>query len=573
MEHRNAPFSAAPRPEVRATITRPEGSAAVDVAVDVAPLSLRTQQYRFLLDTSDAALERVDLTVFIPCDRAFSLTAERTLSQLHDAVVPPFPVGCFLVVVREGATWQVDLPRCPQMQFRPVSGGVEAVCVALDKRGAGLHFWGMEKLATHAGSLDLEVRIHAIPEVEDCVWVEPYPNGALAAICLTDHADWDSAEKMRLLADLFEPHGFRLTKTVFPASDPGDHPYGLGLDDPAYRRQIDRLHAQGTEIAYHSFSPSRRPPPIEACRARIDVMRAYDAVTWIDHSVGDYLLSRTGRLPGGEDLVALLSEAGVVNYWSYSDTWENPSTNLDIWAVRPPGDAYRDAMALASRKERKGPAQLAYLATIPVKNGCGPVQYKAVARNPLSPGAWSRLLAYRKALRRYHASPMALYDFGGQSVLTRSSTHWIFDTVLVNHLAIQLATESLEDLVRRNGLLLGHCYVGSMPSYGGSNVFVGTDDAPAIHPRFAEAVAEIGRRQRIGEIVALPFNALRASLDAFARTRLVHTDEGWSAEGGGLAFAGRRNPRFEGATLSRRGDVILATLPADQALQPEQNPS
>src|SRR5207248_6638562 len=285
-------------------------------------------QFRVSLKAAGSGVDLIRFVTRIKCGQAWYLSADRKLSLLEGEVSPPFPVGRFIVVETGDGLFKVSFLWGGSFRLRSERGAAEITIDVKDRAACGLSFWGDDKLRDPFGSRDFTISIDRLTALSECIWLEPYPEGARAAICLTDHADFDSIETMRLLVPAFIRNGIRFTKSAFPHSDPHPRKREPGLDVPEYACLIDELYATGSEIAFHGLTPRVQAPGIEECGRRTQMMARYAPQTWIDHGSGAYLFSRNGYLPNGRRLVDVLDRYGILNYWSYFDLWDNPSTHL-----------------------------------------------------------------------------------------------------------------------------------------------------------------------------------------------------------------------------------------------------
>ena len=314
-----------------------------------------------------------------------------------------------------------------------------------------------------------------------------------------------------------------------------------GLDVPEYKHYIDAIYESGSEIAYHGLSPRTQPPSLSECLRRIDVMSMYAPKTWIDHGCGSYLFSREAVFKEGESLIDVLGRAGVENYWSYTDVWENPTRHLDIWRHRKVFGAFTNFLSFLWDKKNVGLPLMVYYGSSVLKNLLGPFHVRPIISKPLKISAWKLVAAHSRRLHRCRKNPMVLYDLSGQSSLMTNESIWVFDTVLLNHLAYQLRPANIDLLCKQNGLLLAHCYFGHQKNrYGTLNCFAGDGDNLSLLPGFVENVKYISEKQRQRELVTLSFNALRNALMNFANASLVRTSSGWEINGINSIVASQR---------------------------------
>jgi hypothetical protein len=489
------------------------------------------------------------VTCFFLAEEAYYLSHDRQILPLLSETFPPYPLGCLLWIRERGILHQVDLPKYPYLRLYKQGDRVNADFVVQDRYGSGLILWGNNKLATQPSKEQLYIRVNRLRSLDDAVWLEPYPNGARSVICLTDHPDFDSVVKLRLLSELFSKHDIRITKGVFPSSDPTGR-LEPGLDLPEYKNHVDLLYEGGSEIAYHGLSPARDAPPLSECLRRIDMLSQYFPKTWIDHGTGEYLFSRSAALKEGASLVEMLSQVGIENYWSYTDVWENPARNLHVWAQRQLFFAFSNVLYFLWDNKRVSVPLLLYYGSSVLKNLLGQYHVRPILRAPWKMKAWKSVVAQARGLKYCHENPMVLYDLSGQSSLMSNEKVWVFDTILLNHLAFQLRPPNVDLLCRQNGLLLAHCYFGHQKStYGTINCFVSDGASVTLIPEFVDNITYISEKQRRKDVVTLSFAALRAALTNFAKASLVRTASGWEIHCEKAVVASHQALSFSGPVM------------------------
>ncbi len=509
-----------------------------EVPISILEETFWSSQYSLTLPTSTEGTDRIHVTCFFRTEEAYFLSHDRQILPLLHETCPPYPVGCVLWIREREILHQVELPKYPYLRLYKHDDSVIAQFVVQDRYGSGLILWGANKLKKSLATEQIYVRVNRLGSLDDAVWLEPYPNGARSVICLTDHPDYDSVVKLRLLSELFSKNNIRITKGVFPSSDPEIGRVEPGLDVPAYKGFVDLLYEGGSEIAYHGFSPGRDAPPLSVCLRRIDMMSQYFPKTWIDHGTGDYLFSRNAVLKEGIDLVEMLSKVGVENYWSYTDVWENPARDLHVWAKRKLFLAFSNVFHFLWDKKRVRVPQLLYYGSSVPKNVLGQYHVRPIMKTPWRLGAWKSVAAHARGLRYYHENPMVLYDMSGHCSFMSGERIWLFDTILLNHLAFQLRPPNVDLLCKENGLLLGHCYFGHQKNkYGTMNCFVEDGAYPVLIPEFVEDIEYISEKQSQRELVTLSFAALRDALTNFAQASIVRTQNGWEINGGKVVVA------------------------------------
>ena len=479
----------------------------------------------------------VSLRISVEADATYYLSSKRELLQLVGKADPPPLVGRFIVVEQKGECYKLDFPWATRLSLAVTAKGVDVATTLFDRRRCGHLLLSSPDASSGRENYELAIHQDKLDSPSCCLWLEPYPRGALAAICLTDHADFDTVTKLEPITDLFARNQFLFTKSVFPQSDPAGHRNEIGLDQPEYRKVIDRLHAGGTEIAFHGFGPRNRTPSMDECIKRVKAMEGYEPRTWIDHGHGSYLFAEDARLADGSSLTAFLGDHGVNNYWSYCDVWNNPFRDLSSWARRRDVDVILDLFAGFATFGLRSPAMLAYVSVHALRNVISDRPYLLLKKNFLSGRAWRMVPRYQRLFGTLRASPIPMYNLRGQHFLQGEGDLCVFDTLALNHLAAQLRPSVVDRLIGTSGLLLGHCYLCADRAGVSRKCFSTRGHKTALDPLFVRSVEYIGDCQERGEVVSLSFRELRASLAAFSGTVASRTANGWTIDRQGKTVA------------------------------------
>jgi hypothetical protein len=510
----------------------------------------------------DGLLRSVTATLVIESDRTWYLDNQGRLAALSSAATPLWPAGRFVVTARDGKLVRWEFSRFGRLRLVKQDRSVRIVAPILDRGSCGLSVWSNATWTERREKIILDVSQTFLSDLDECAWIEPYPDGARGIICLTDHADFDSPAKTRLIADHLICRDICITKSVFPAADPpSSMPWDeTGLDDSQYRDSIDRLFLHGTEIAAHGFTPKRDAPPVSECKRRLELFRGYQLTTWIDHGTGDYLFSRGGSLAPGIDLPTLLEENGVRNYWSYFDVWDNPfGKDSSVLAERVGSDVFADFVDSSHGWMRTTAREAAWFALHEFRNIVGDGNDVAIRQRPWHLAAWRRALRWYTHARRVRRAPLGIYGRDGAVFQQSLQAPWVFDTVLLNHLALQLSPPMIDRLIRTSGLLLAHCYMSCEHKYDRGNVFRRTGGRVVVDPAFQDALDYVGDRQRTADISTVSFTQLRRCLELFVAARLRRTETGWKTE-----LLDGLSPYEPGASATRSGNRlggVTFTLP------------
>jgi len=531
-----------------------------EVLISIVEENFWTTQYCLHIPTSPEGTDRIEVTCFFCGEVAYFLSHDRQILPLTSKVSPPFPVGCLLWLKKGNMLCQIDLPKFPYLKLSKQGNTVTAQFVIQNRIGSGLILWGDHKIRKSIIEKQIYVRANRLRSLEEAVWLEPYPNAARSVICLTDHPDYDSVPKLRLLHELFTKNNIRITKGVFPKSDPKPGYMEPGLDVPKYKAYIDLIYESGSEIAYHGLSPRADPPYLPECLRRIDMMSRYSPKTWIDHGCGAYLFSRKSVFKEGDSLVDILSKAGVENYWSYTDVWENPTRHLDIWKHRNVFGAFSNFLSFLWAKKRVSLPLMVYYGSSVLKNLLGPSHLGPIISKPWKRSAWKGVAAHGRRLKYFHDHPMVLYDLSGHSSLMSNESIWVFDTVLLNHLAFQLRPSNIDLLCKQSGLLLAHCYFGHQKNgYGTLNCFVGHGDSLSLIPEFIANVKYISENQSQRELITLSLKDLRYALTNFVNASLIRSLRGWEIRGAKAIVACQQSATVSGPNKQWCKDKLYYT--------------
>ncbi len=525
-------------------------------------------------DLSAQPTEEAQVSVQIEAQEAWYLSHARRLLPLTGAVCPPFPVGRFVVVLSRDGLFKYGFPWGTGFRVSRSNGRVEVTATVLDRPRCGLSLWGTHKLIPPVErSLRLRFYRDKLLSLDECLWVEPYPYGARAAVCLTDHADFDTVEKLNALAQVFLRNGLRFTKSVFPQTDPLGEKREPGLDVADYRSLISELHAHGTEVAFHGFGPRVRAPSVEECLRRAELLLPFGPATWIDHGIGDYLFSRQARLNGGARLTDLLRRFGVRNYWSCVDVWENPFRSLSSWRARRPVERIVDPVVGTLLVRPAGLKGWLQMALQPLRNTIGTPQVEKLRAAPRRWRAWAEALGSRRLAGQIQEAPLLIYGLDGSEPTLRPDGEWVFDTVLINHPAVQLRPRLLDRLFRESGLLLGHSYLSCDQARFAGACRRGPSGVTHVSSRFLESMEYLAQRQRLREVVSLSFAELRQCLITCAEARLARiAKDAWRLRTDGpvkaLTVAGPcrwvAGCRADGASVELRAGLGLVHLASCQ---------
>lgn len=368
-----------------------------------------------------------------------------------------------------------------------------------------------------------------------------WPAAAEAAFVITDHCDFDTGETLDVFFNgTVGQHGWRarglaLTKGVFTLpSSPRDRPPAPTLNDPAYRRLVHALHADGSEIAPHALNESGTIN-VEDFRRGLDrIVADFTPSTWIDHGLSlRYCYTMGGADRGTYDLLGALRTAGFSTLWAYHDVPSEPSAPLDMLAlpVHSNGASRRtllghlrrgDVLVAAHYARSLILADAADRGTVGLAMGKAFSSLRALAMGARHPDAIGRYL--RSAGRELRGLAEVVRDGGAQSpVLPHTRRHLVelaptvypergvpcrearpdelllFATQEVVHVRDAYTPQTLDELLHTRGLHLGHCYLLNQLPYLAGVFEPGTATPRLSRPwiAFVEALADLVGRGRL----------------------------------------------------------------------------
>lgn len=555
----------------------------VDLATEVLPETSSALSQTRLAKVKLDECERIELCASVACSKSWYLASNGTLARVHGSAISAPIVGRFVVVETADGLFSIDVLIADRLRLIATEGRLEVRCILKNRPGCGFARHGFAKAFEHAEPFDeasVRIVVNRLDSLDQCAWVVPWERGASAAVCITDHPDFDTLESHRLLVKLFVDNNIRMTKGVFPVSGKMEFDHEPGMDDAAYWDLTDQLFQSGSGIAVHGFNPENKCPPIEECRRRLESLEHFKPKTWIDHGVADYLLSRSATTADGQGLVSVLQQYGVRNYWSYVDLWHNPFSNIDIFYRRGWADLVGDVFhgvrsvdsALSNIKQH------AYLWTHGAKNVLGNYGFSALKKRPYSAEAWKAAFDERRSITAIRREDnLGIYGTAGESLhMIGQQTPWVFDSVAANHLSGQLRPPNIDRLCETGGVAILHTYLGAQHDYMRSNCLIRRRSILRIDPRFDQAIRYLAKKQRSDEVVTMSFDQMRRRLEAFRGTFLQRTENGWRAVSSestettiaspsAIEFSGEGVGENAGLTHQRNETYFATAPPADAA--------
>ena len=183
---------------------------------------------------------------------------------------------------------------------------------------------------------------HTMAATQEAPTLSRFPNGRQAAFAVTDHCDFDTAERLDTLLHghggqgAWLGRGLSMTKGVFSLeSDISGRRPAATLADQRYRQLIERLHADGSEIAPHGVNESGNILPSVFKDAVARIAEEFAPRSWIDHGKSlRYCLSMGGAEDPEYDLLGVLRQHGFTTLWSYYDVPSSARASLNLLSPR-----------------------------------------------------------------------------------------------------------------------------------------------------------------------------------------------------------------------------------------------
>lgn len=165
----------------------------------------------------------------------------------------------------------------------------------------------------------------------------PYPFGYKSAFILTDHCDFDTTEKLKTFLygnnnNGWLNRGLKITKGVFALdAKEGEEKKSDSLENEPYKKLIDELHTDGSEIVHHALKHSGQLTKEEFNTTFDNFAKTYQPQTWIDHgSYLKYCYSQGAKEHPDYLLIKKMQEHGYNNLWSFDDVNIDANQTLNI---------------------------------------------------------------------------------------------------------------------------------------------------------------------------------------------------------------------------------------------------
>lgn len=400
-------------------------------------------------------------------------------------------------------------------------------------------------------------RLHHAPDARRCVFV------------ITDHGDRTQTTISRALyvgasagagaqagSRGILGHGVKVTQAVFWSGWPGfDY-----LDDPGFHGLMREVADEGIEVCLHNTSEHMDLPPL---KVRENIRRhagLFSLKTWIDHYRLPSNLSQQGMQPESDYYILdLLQEVGVRAAWSFRDVFVNPVNDGIDLLTPPPGTDY---LASFGRKLLKLPGDAATRRQL--RSSLGEILRRAIGRDalgnlvvlrqPLRDEVMARRLA-NAALIPINVARHWLDQLGSGPPRTFPVRHdattglfW-FDSVRVTEVSQCYNERSLDDLIQRNGIHIGHTYLGFESRRYPDSAFLRHGDLVLIRPAFEAFLGRLSYEVQHG-VVWNP--TMRDLIDYWSRLRQVALRRDGSS---GWTIVNGSNEPIRGVTLCHGGPL------------------
>jgi hypothetical protein len=327
-----------------------------------------------------------------------------------------------------------------------------------------------------------------------------FPAGAEASFTLTDHCDFDTADRLEAFLDGdgrergWAGRELRLTKCVFAlASAPPNRPPAASLQDEKYRGLIERLHSEGSEIAPHALNESRNISSGVFQKTLADFAAAWSPRTWIDHGRSlEYCYTMGGAERSEYRLLEHLAKGGFRALWSFQDAPFDACASLNL--LSPPKVTLGPILKSAARHLMRGRLLVAlhYLRSAIRWHAHGPAAYligqilsrlrglamqwrrtgrisgrdmSRAARFLLQVLQQTLVAGSRAGLEPYSRRELAdmaavVYPEDGRPLhQVREDDLLLFTSSEVLHTRDAYTREALDRLLQERGLHIGHCYL------------------------------------------------------------------------------------------------------------------
>jgi hypothetical protein len=168
-----------------------------------------------------------------------------------------------------------------------------------------------------------------------------YPNAHVSGFILTDHCDFDTAEKLKLFLfgnnnDGWLGKNLKITKGVFTLSSKSkDFTKNDSLAEEEYSKLIHKLYEDGSEIAPHALKSKGQLDAISFQEALQKISLCFHSQTWIDHgSYLKYCYSQGGKNNPEFMLIKSLKKFNYSSLWSFHDVNTDALNTLNIFTSK-----------------------------------------------------------------------------------------------------------------------------------------------------------------------------------------------------------------------------------------------
>jgi hypothetical protein len=322
-----------------------------------------------------------------------------------------------------------------------------------------------------------------------------YPNAHRAGFILTDHCDFDTAEKLRLFLygndnDGWMGKNLKITKGVFTLSSRSkDFTKNDSLEEKEYAKLIQKLYEDGSEIAPHALKSKGQLNAASFQVALQKISSCFHPQTWIDHgSYLNYCYSQGGKDNPEFMLIESLKKFNYTSLWSFHDVNTEALNSLNIFTSKKYSSLFMWKMIMQHMVKGKWLIAMHYFRSLWHRNYRQNQLFDAVMYAMASTkGAFSELknktrlfaatsiffksfrsykkrdndkptlaytnkdlLQYSEALFLEERRPLAQYKDG--NIL-------MFSTFETTHVKDIYNKQALDKLIKEYGLHIGHTYI------------------------------------------------------------------------------------------------------------------
>jgi hypothetical protein len=382
-----------------------------------------------------------------------------------------------------------------------------------------------------------------------------FPRGTAAAFVLTDHCDFDTAQKLAVFLDPADGgwlrRGLKITKGVFALSPLPDEPRKSdSLEDLPYRDLIEQLSCDGSEVANHALKHSGQLGGAQFLNALQTFNEQWRGRTWIDHgSYITYCYSQGAKHNPEFRLVEVLQRLDYNSLWSFHDVHVDAVSTLNMLDNANKAGGSRLLAILRNLLRLRWLVAAHHLRSILHrgyrKNVIIDFLMFAMARSKTffinthqaKSRIFSELRDYLFALTRfkqfynrselpYTISELKVYSEPLYTETMKTINNWqpgdlaLFSTIETTHVQDIYTGQALKKLIDERGLHIGHTYIlNSLPYING--IFVSATKSQ-LHAKWKSFLDILAAYVTEGKIWNPNMSELTHHLTALQRVRIEY---------------------------------------------------